>query len=72
MQALIVEENTDISNIRQFSFCIRTMNKTLDIEIDTIVTAIKDILIRFHLKLDKWWEKILMLGNKSLMNNLKQ
>ena len=53
MQALIVEENTDISNIRQFSFCIRTMNKTLDIEIDTIVTAIKDILIRFHLKLDK-------------------
>ena len=53
MQALIVEENTDISNIRQFSFSICTMNKTLNIKIDTIGKVIKGILIRFHLKLDK-------------------
>ena len=62
---LIVDEYTDISNIEQISFCVRTVDKILNvkkyfldshkldnIKNETIVRAIKSIFIRFHLKLD--------------------
>ena len=93
---LIVDEYTDISNTEQISLWVRTVDKILNvkkyfldshkldnIKNETIVRAIKSILIRFHLKLDNWgvrlttalttiWGKILVLRNKSPANNQKR
>ena len=62
--SLMADEYTDISNLEQLSFCIRTVDEDLnvkedflgfyelnDIKSDTIVNAIKDVLLRFHLNL---------------------
>ena len=93
---LIVDEYTDMSNTEQISLWVRTVDKILNvkkyfldshkldnIKNETIVRAIKSILIRFHLKLDNWgvrlttalttiWGKILVLRNKSPANNQKR
>ena len=63
--SLMADEGTDVSNIEQLSFCIRSVGDDLEVsedfigfyEIDnikseTIVNAIKDILLRCHLSLD--------------------
>ena len=63
--AMMADEGTDISNIEQLSFCVRTVDYELDVHEDflgfyevndikseTIVKALKDILIRFSLTLD--------------------
>lgn len=62
--SLILDEYTDVSNLEQLSFCLRTVDKSLNVkedflgfyEIDdirsaTIVNAVKDVLLRFNLDL---------------------
>ena len=63
--AMMADEGTDISNIEQLSFCVRTVDDDLnvhkdflgfykvdDIKSETIIKALKDILMRFSLSLD--------------------
>ena len=63
--SILVDEGTDISNLEQLSFCARTVDYDLNvdedflefyeivnIESETIVKAIKDILMRCSLSLD--------------------
>ena len=62
MFAVMCDENTDISNKQQLSFCIRWVDEALNshedflgfyeipnIRSDTIVSAMKDTFIRFNL-----------------------
>ena len=62
--SIMADEYTDISNKEQFSFCTRTVDDRLDviedflgfyelenIKSETIVNAIKDIMLRFNLEL---------------------
>ena len=62
---MMADEGTDISNIEQLSFCVRTIDDELNVnkdflgffEVDhikskTIIKALKDILMRFSLSLD--------------------
>lgn len=81
--SLLGDEYTDISNKEQLSICLRWVTENLDvnedflgfyeiqnIKSDTIVTAIKDSLVRFNLSLDKCRGQCYdgasnMLGNKS-------
>lgn len=64
IHSLMSDEWTDIANLEQMSICVRTVNddpevsenflgfyEILNIENDTIVTAIKDALIRMQLPL---------------------
>ena len=59
------DEYTDVSNKEQLSFCLRTVNQQLiaeevflgfyeidNIKSETIVKAIKDILLRFNLEIE--------------------
>ena len=61
----MADEGRDVSNIEQLSFCVRSVDNSLDVSEDfigfyeldnikseTIVNAIKDILLRCHLNLD--------------------
>jgi len=61
----LADEGTDISNLEQLSFCVRSVDENFDvfedfvgfyeienIKSDTIVKSIKDILLRCHLSLD--------------------
>jgi len=61
---MMADEYTDVSNLEQLSFCVRTVDEKLDvkehflgfyelnnIKSETIVNAMKDILLRFHLNL---------------------
>ena len=63
--AMMADEGTDISNIEQLSFCVRTVDDDLnlhedflgfyevdDIKSETIIKALKDSLMRFSLSLD--------------------
>ena len=63
--SIMVDEGTDISNLEQLSFCARTVDDDLNVDEDflefyeivnikseTIVKAIKDILMRCSLSLD--------------------
>ena len=63
--SIMTHEGTDVSNIKQFSFCIRSVDENLDmsenftgfhelenIKSEIIVNAIKNILLRCHLNLD--------------------
>lgn len=63
--SLMADEGTDVSNIEHLSFCVRSVDDNLDVSEDfigfyeldnikseTIVNAIKDILLRCHLNLD--------------------
>ena len=92
----MTEEGTNISNLEQLSFCARTVDDDLNVnnnflrfyEIDnikseTVVKAIKDILVRCSLSLDgcrgkhtmgsvTCWENILLLLPKSVKGNQKQ
>ena len=57
--SIMADEGTDVSNIEQFSFCVRSADDNLDVSEDviglyelentkseTILNAIKDILLR--------------------------
>ena len=61
----MADEGTDVSNIEQLSFCTRSVDDDLNVSEDlmgfyelknikseTIVNAIKDILLRSHLSLE--------------------
>jgi len=61
---LMADEYTGVSNLEQLSFCVRTVDEELNvkehflgfyelnnIKSETIVNAMKDILLRFHLNL---------------------
>ena len=61
----MADEGTDVSNIEQLSFCTRSVDDDLNVSEDfmgfyelknikseTIVNAIKDILLRYHLSLE--------------------
>ena len=63
--SIMVDEYTDVSNKEQLSFCLRSVNENLEVQEDflgfyqltnikseTIVNAIKDILLRFNLQLE--------------------
>ena len=63
--SIMVDEGTDINNLEQLSFCARTVAYDLNVDedflefyeivnikSDTIVKAIKDILMRCSLSLD--------------------
>ena len=63
--SIMSDEGTDVSNIEQLSFCVRSVDDILDmsedfiefyqldnIKSETIVSSIKDILLRCHLNLD--------------------
>ena len=63
--SMILDEYTDVSNVEQLSFCLRTVDEKLNVREDflgfyeldnirssTIVNAIKDILHRFNLNLE--------------------
>ena len=63
--SIMADEGTDISNLEQLSFCARTVNDDLNVDEDflgfyeidnikseTVVKAIKDILMRCSLSLD--------------------
>ena len=62
--SIMSDEGMDVSNIEQLSFCVRSVDDILDVSEDfiefyqldnikseTIVSAIKDILLRCHLNL---------------------
>ena len=63
--SIMADEYTDVSNIAQLSFCTRTVDRNFNvneeflgfyelenIKSNTIVKAIKDILLRYHLSLE--------------------
>lgn len=63
--SIIADEGTDVSNVEQLSFCLRSVDSELtvsedfvgfyelsNIKSETIVAAIKDILMRCHLNLN--------------------
>ena len=63
--SMMADEYTDVSNLEQLSFCVRTVDNDFEVKEDflgfyeltnikseTIVNAIKDILLRFNLNLD--------------------
>ena len=63
--SIMADEGTDVSNIEQLSFCTRSVDDDLNVSEDfmgfyelknikseTIVNAIKDILLRYHLSLE--------------------
>ena len=65
IREMMADEGTDVSKVEQLSFCVRSVNADLNvnedflgfyeitnIKSDTIVNAIKDILLRCHLSLD--------------------
>ena len=66
--AIMTDEYTDISNLEQLSMCLRTVSDDLeiqedflvfyelnDIKSDSIVHAIKDVLLRSNLSLQSCW-----------------
>ena len=77
--SIMCDGYTDVSSKEQSSFCIRWVNESLDVfekflgfyEIpniasDTIANAIKDVLIRYQLSLDKCYDGASkMLGKSS-------
>ena len=83
MFSLICDEYTDCSNKELLTFCLRWVTDNLDvfehfmgfyeipdIKSSTIVSVIKDIMIRFQLQFDKCWGQCYdgesnMLGRKS-------
>lgn len=94
-QQFMADKGTDISNAEQLSFCIRTVNDEFNIDedfigfhkidniSDSIVKAIKDILLRCSLCLENCREQTYdgasnMMGNyqvfqpKSVKSNQKQ
>ena len=63
--SIMADEGTDVSNIEQLSFCVRSVDDNFDVSEDfiefyqldnikseAIVNTIKDILLRCHLNLD--------------------
>ena len=63
--SIMADEGTDVSNIEQLSFCTRSVDDDLNVSEDfmgfyelknikseTIVNAVKVILLRFHLSLE--------------------
>ena len=66
----MADKYTDITNKEQLSFCIRTVDNNLEVKEDflgfyeleniksvTVMNAIKDILVRFNLSLQKTYKR---------------
>ena len=66
----MADKYTDITNKEQLSFCIRTVDNNLEVKEDflgfyeleniksvTVMNAIKDILLRFNLSLQKTYKR---------------
>ena len=66
----MADKYTDITNKEQLSFCIRTVDNNLEVKEDflgfyeleniksvTVMNAIKDVLVRFNLSLQKTYKR---------------